>query len=228
MESTSLSLATDPAPVRERASLVQRARFLAWLGIGWHAIEAAIAVAAGAVAGSIALIGFGADSLIESAAGFILLWRFAGSRAGSERAEERAQRLIALTFYLLAAYVAVEAIRTLITAHRPEVSLVGIGLAGFTVITMPILANAKTRVAERLGSAATRAEGRQNMICAYLSTALLVGLSANAIAGWWWADPVAALVIAAAAVREGRMAWRGDACCATPVDARTCADECCS
>jgi divalent metal cation (Fe/Co/Zn/Cd) transporter len=207
--------------------LVKRARMLAWLGIGWHGIEAAIAIAAGVVAGSIALVGFGADSLIESAAGFILLWRFASSRSGSDRAEERAQRLIALTFYLLAAYVAVEAIRSLIEGHHAEASWVGIALAAFTVVTMPMLAVAKARVGERLRSAATKAEGRQNMVCAYLSAALLIGLSANALGGWWWADPAAALVIAGVAVREGREAWRGDSCCA-PVGLADCADDCCS
>src|SRR5215216_3073046 len=186
MESTSLPLASGAQRSSERGRQVKRARMLAWLGIGWHGIEAAIAIAAGVAAGSIALIGFGADSLIESAAGFILLWRFAASRSGSAGAEERAQRLIALTFYLLAAYVGVEVIRSIIERHHAEASWVGIALATFTVITMPVLALAKARVGERLGSAATKAEGRQNMLCAYLSGALLVGLSANAIGGWWW------------------------------------------
>jgi divalent metal cation (Fe/Co/Zn/Cd) transporter len=205
---------------------VKRARLLAWLGIGWHGIEATIALAAGLAASSIALVGFGADSLIESAAGFVLLWRFAGARSGSEAAERRAQRLIALTFYVLAAYVGVEAIRNLAESHHAEVSWIGIALAGFTVVTMPVLAIAKTRVAEKLGSSATKAEGRQNMVCAYLSAALLIGLSANALGGWWWADPAAALVIAGVAVREGREAWRGDSCCA-PVGLADCTDDCC-
>jgi divalent metal cation (Fe/Co/Zn/Cd) transporter len=227
MESTSLPFASAAQPDSERGRLVKRARMLAWLGIGWHGIEAGIAIAAGVVAGSIALVGFGADSLIESAAGFILLWRFASSRSGSHRAEERAQRLIALTFYLLAAYVAVEAVRSLVEGHHAEVSWIGIALAAFTLVTMPMLAVAKTRVAERLGSSATKAEGRQNMVCAYLSAALLIGLSANALGGWWWADPAAALVIAGVAVREGREAWRGDSCC-TPVGLDDCADDRCS
>ena len=200
---------------------------LAWLGIGWHGIEATIAIVAGVVASSIALVGFGADSLIESAAGSVLLWRFAGSRSGSDRAEERARRLIALTFYLLAAYVTVEALRNLIDGHHAQTSWIGIALASFTVLTMPALAIAKARVGERLGSAATKAEGRQNMVCAYLSGALLIGLGANAIAGWWWADPAAALVIAAAAIREGRVAWRGDSCCTAPVGLANCSDDCC-
>jgi divalent metal cation (Fe/Co/Zn/Cd) transporter len=227
MESTTLPLARPAGRELERERLVKRARLLAWLGIGWHGIEATIAIAAGAVAGSIALVGFGADSLIECAAGFVLLWRFGTRRSRSDRAEERAQRLIALTFYVLAAYIAVEAARNLIGDHRAEASLVGIGLAAFTVVTMPLLATAKARVAERLGSSATKAEGRQNMVCAYLSGALLIGLSANALAGWWWADPATALLIAAVAIREGREAWRGDSCCA-PVGVVDCTDDCCA
>jgi divalent metal cation (Fe/Co/Zn/Cd) transporter len=202
------------APVAKRDDLVRRARLLAWLGLWWHGVEAAVAITAGVIAGSIALIGFGADSLVESIAGVVLLWRFAQARASSDRAERRAQRLIAGSFYVLAAYIAVEAVRTLAGGHHPEVSWVGIGLAAVTLVTMPPLALAKARLGERLGSSATKSEGRQNMVCAYLSGALLVGLGANAIAGWWWADPVTALVIAAVAVREGRHAWRGDACCA--------------
>jgi divalent metal cation (Fe/Co/Zn/Cd) transporter len=202
-----------PAPDPERPRLVLRARFLAWLGIGWHAVEAAIAVGAGIAAGSIALVGFGADSVVESVAGFVLLWRFGGARHSSEAAERRAYRLIGVSFYVIAAYVAVEAARQLIDGSHPEVSWVGIGLAAFTLVTMPPLAIAKSRVADRLHSAATRAEGRQNMLCAYLSAALLVGLGLNAAAGWWWADPATALLIAAVAVREGREAWRGEACC---------------
>jgi divalent metal cation (Fe/Co/Zn/Cd) transporter len=199
----------------ERDRLVRRARLLAWGGIGWHFIEFAIALAAGIAASSIALIGFGVDSLIESVAGFILLWRFAGRRLSSERAERRAQQLIAISFLVLAAYVGAEAIRTLIAADHPETSWVGIGLAAFTAPTMPLLAIAKRRVGNRLGSAATVQEGVQNMVCAYLSIALLIGLLANALVGWWWADPAAALVIAAVALREGRESWGGEGCCET-------------
>ena len=172
-----------------------------------------MAVGAGLMAGSVALIGFGADSVVESAAGVVLLWRFGGKRHSSDLAERRAYRLIGLSFYLIAAYVGFEAVRQLIGGGHPEVSWIGIGLAAVTLATMPPLAAAKSRVAERLGSAATRAEGRQNMLCAYLSAALLVGLGANALAGWWWADPVTALLIAAVAVREGRQAWTGKTCC---------------
>jgi divalent metal cation (Fe/Co/Zn/Cd) transporter len=199
----------------ERGRLVRRARLLARSGIAWHFVEFAVAIGAGIAASSIALIGFGADSLIESAAGVIVLWRFAASRSGSEAAERRAQQLIAVSFFVLAAYVAVESIRTLVAADHPEASWIGIALAAVTAPTMPLLAVAKRRVGNRLGSAATVQEGVQNMVCAYLSVALLVGLLGNALLGWWWADPAAALVIAAVAFREGRESWRGEGCCDT-------------
>lgn len=195
---------------------MRRAKLLAWGGLAWHGIEAGIAVVAGIAAGSIALIGFGADSLIEMLAGAILLWRFAGSRATSAEAEHPAHRLIAVTFLLVAAYVGVEAVHTLAGGQHPEVSYVGIGLSVFTLLTMPPLAVAKRRVGEQLHSTATKSEGRQTMLCAYLSAALLIGLGANAAFGWWWADPAAALVIAAVALNEGREAWRGEGgadCC---------------
>jgi len=203
---------------------VRRARLLAWVGVGWHGVEAAVAIGAGVAAGSFALIGFGADSLIEAAAGLVVLWLFAAPRAGYAEAEARAQKLIAMSFYVLAAYIGAEAVRSLIGGHHPEVSWVGIGLSGVTLLTMPPLAAAKARVAERLGSSATKSESRQTMLCAYLSAALLVGLGLNAVAGWWWADPLTALVIAAVAVREGREAWRGESCCTAPVGG---ADACC-
>jgi divalent metal cation (Fe/Co/Zn/Cd) transporter len=202
---------------RPRESLVRRARFLARLGLAWHAIEAAVAIAAGVAASSIALIGFGTDSLVESIAGVVLLWRLGERRAQSEEAERRAQRLIGLTFWLIAAYIGIEAIRSLLGGDEPSVSYVGIGLAALTLVTMPPLAAAKANVAHQLGSAATRSEGRQNLLCAYLSAALLVGLGANAAFGWWWADPATALLIAGVAVNEGREAWRGEGC----------ADDCC-
>jgi divalent metal cation (Fe/Co/Zn/Cd) transporter len=212
-QATVLSLPSAPSASRER--LVRRARTLAWVGIGWHAFEAAIAVAAGIAAGSIALVGFGVDSVVESVAGFVLLWRFAEARSGSDEAEHRAQRIIGVSFYVLAGYVAFEAVRTLVNADAPSPSWVGIALAAVTALSMPLLARAKARVGEQLASSATTSEGRQNMLCAYLSIALLVGLGANALFGWWWADPLTALAIAAVAVKEGRDAWRGDACCAT-------------
>jgi divalent metal cation (Fe/Co/Zn/Cd) transporter len=230
MSTQPLQLGRRPQKPAERERLVRRAKQLAWLGVGWHGVEAAIAVGAGLIAGSIALIGFGADSLIESFAGFILLWRFAASRATSEDAEQRAQKLIAISFYVIAAYVGFEALRSLLTADRPEASWVGIGLAAITLVTMPPLAIAKGRVGEKLGSSATKSEGQQNMLCAYLSAALLVGLGANALFGLWWADPVTALVIAGVAVKEGRESWRGESCCTAPIvvaDGEAHEDDCC-
>lgn len=202
-------------PSRERARLERKARLLAWGGIGYHLLEAAVAIGAGLAAGSIALIGFGADSLIESLAGFVVVWLFTGARLGSSTAERRAQQLIAISFFVLAAYVGIEATRTLIGGDHPEVSWLGIGLAAFTAVTMPLLAAWKRRVGRSLNSAATVKEASQTQLCAYLSIALLVGLGANALFGLWWMDPAAALVIAAVAVKEGRESWRGEACCET-------------
>jgi divalent metal cation (Fe/Co/Zn/Cd) transporter len=202
-----------PLRPAERASLQRRARLLAWGGIAWHFVEFAIAIGAGIAAGSIALIGFGADSLIESFAGFTVIWLFTGRRLQSGTAERRAQQLIALSFYALAAYVGVEAVRTLVAGDHPGTSWVGIGLAAFTAPTMPLLALAKRRVGSKLNSSATIKEGAQNMLCAYLSIALFTGLLLNAVAGWWWADPAAAFVIAVVATKEGRETWRGEGCC---------------
>jgi divalent metal cation (Fe/Co/Zn/Cd) transporter len=198
-----------------RARLERRARILAWGGIGYHVVEFAVALAAGLLAGSIALIGFGADSLIEALAGFVVLWLFTGKRLGSPTAERRAQQLIAASFFVLAAYVGVEALRSLIGRHEPGQSWLGIGLAAFTIPTMPLLALVKRRIGNQLHSAATVKEAAQTQLCAYLAVALLAGLLANALAGWWWADPAAALVITGVAVREGVESWRGRGCCDT-------------
>lgn len=197
-------------PRRERWQ--RQARWLAWVGITWHFAEFAIAAIAGFAASSIALIGFGADSLIEAMAGFVVLWLFTGRRLESPSAERRAQQLIAVSFYVLAAYVGVEAVRSLVVANEPSTSWVGIGLALFTAVTMPLLATAKRRLGSKLGSSATVQEASQTQLCAYLSVALLAGLGANALLGWWWADPLAALAIAAVALREGQESWRGESC----------------
>lgn len=196
----------------ERAALVGKARWLTWLSLGWHGVEAAVAVSAGLMAGSVALVGFGADSLIEAAAGLVVLWLVGGERLSSHRAERRAQQLIAASFLLLAAYVSVESARDLIAGHHPQASWLGVGLAAVTLVAMPPLAAAKRRVGRALGSAATVSESRQTMLCAYLSAALLIGLLANAVAGWWWADPIVALAIGAVALREAGEAWRGESC----------------
>jgi divalent metal cation (Fe/Co/Zn/Cd) transporter len=199
-------------PPQERVALERRARMLAWTGNAWHVVEFAIAVGAGIAAGSIALVGFGIDSVIEALAGGVIVWLFTGGRGSSHRAERRAQQLIAASYAVLVAYIGVEAIRDLAGSHHPGVSWVGIGLAAFTAPTMPLLARAKRNVGRKLNSSATVSEAGQNMICAYLSIALLVGLLANALLGWWWADPIAALAIAAIAAREGTEAWRGESC----------------
>jgi divalent metal cation (Fe/Co/Zn/Cd) transporter len=206
------TIASPLLPVTERARLERRAKRLAWGGNAWHLIEFGIAVGAGIVASSVALIGFGADSLIEFAAGSVIVWLFSGGRGASERAERRAQQLIAASYFALALYIGVESLRDLAGGHHPATSWVGIGLAAFTAPTMPLLARAKRRIGHKLNSSAAVSESNQNMICAYLSIALLVGLSLNAVAGWWWADPAAALVIGAVAVREGLESWRGESC----------------
>jgi len=199
-------------PPHERAALERRAKLLAWTGNAWHVVEFAIAVGAGIAAGSVALIGFGIDSVVEALAGGVIVWLFSGGRGSSPTAERRAQQLVAASYAILVAYIAIEAVRDLAGGHHPEVSWVGIGLAAFTAPTMPLLAAAKRRVGRRLGSSATVSEAAQNQICAYLSIALLVGLLANALAGWWWADPLAALAIAAIAGKEGVDASRGKSC----------------
>jgi divalent metal cation (Fe/Co/Zn/Cd) transporter len=206
------------APV-ERAEwlrLAARARLLSWLSLAYMTLEGAVALVAGILAGSVALIGFGIDSAIEGFASLVIVWRFTGSRLLSERAERRAQRLVAIQFFLLAPYVGFEATQALVTGERPDTSWIGIGLATTSLVLMPLLGRAKQRIGGRMGSVATRGEGQQNMLCAYLSAALLTGLLGNAVLGAWWLDPVAALVIAAVALREGIESWRGEGCCAPP------------
>lgn len=224
-----------PAPSRARVMvLARRARVLSWLSLLWMSVEGAVAIAAGLAAGSIALIGFGLDSAIEGFASVVIIWRFTGRRIHSQAAETRAQRLVAIQFFVLAPYVAIESVRALAAGERPDETLVGILLALGSVIFMPMLAVAKQRIASELGSVATRGEGRQNMLCAYLAGALLAGLLGNALAGTWWLDPIVGLLIAAVAVKEGRDAWRGEVCadCAPvvpePARAAGCpGEDCC-
>ncbi|HEX7083218.1 MAG TPA: cation transporter [Gaiellaceae bacterium] len=209
LQTLRLRTARHPA---ERQRLERRARRLAWAGNGWHLVEFALALGAGVAAGSVALVGFGLDSLIEVAAAGVVIWLFSGGRGSSQQAERRAQQLIAASYALLVAYIGVEAVRDLFGSHHPGASWVGIGLAAFTAPTMPLLAQAKRDVGRKLSSSATVSEAGQNMICAYLSVALLAGLMLNAVLGWWWADPAAALVIAALAAKEGIDSWRGESC----------------
>ena len=214
-----------------RRRLAGRVKLLSWLSLAWMTVEGAVAILAGLAASSIALVGFGLDSAVEGFASVIIIWRFTGHRVFSHAAEERAQKLVAVQFFLLAPYVGVESIRALLTGERPEETLVGILLAAGAVVFMPMLGIAKQRLADQLGSAATKGEGRQNLLCAYLAGALLVGLLGNALAGLWWLDPVVGLLIAALAVKEGREAWRGEGCCVVdPLGGASdehCADPCC-
>jgi len=199
-------------PLQERTALERRATLLAWSGNVWHVVEFAIAIGAGVSAASVALIGFGIDSAIEALSGGVIVWLFSGGRGSSHTSERRAQQLVAASYALLVLYIAVEATRDLLDSHHPAASWIGVGLAAFTAPTMPLLARAKRNVGRKLNSSATVSEASQNMICAYLSIALLAGLLANALLGWWWADPAAALAIAAVAAKEGVASWRGDSC----------------
>ena len=210
----------------------RRARLLSWLSLAWMTAEGAIGIAAGAVAGSVALVGWGLGSAIEGLAAVIVIWRFTGSRTQSASSELRAQRLVAISFYLLAPFIAVEAVRSLAGGEHPETSIVGVVVTASSVVLMPALGLAKRRLGEQLGSSATAGEGTQNLLCAAQGAAVLVGLVANSLAGAWWLDPVIALGLAAVAVREGRGTWRGEGCCASDpllgTSADRCADACCN
>jgi divalent metal cation (Fe/Co/Zn/Cd) transporter len=211
----------------ERRRLAGRARRLSWFSLAYMSAEGTIAIAAGIAAGSVALFGFGIDSAIEGFASAIIVWRFTGHRIFSDRAEKRAQRLVAIQFFLLAPYIAYESIGALVTRERPDASWIGVGLAASSLVVMPYLGISKERLADRLGSAATKGEGRQNMLCAYLAGALLVGLLGNALVGAWWLDPAVGLLIAAVAAKEGLEAWRGEGCCVVdPLGARPRGTDC--
>jgi divalent metal cation (Fe/Co/Zn/Cd) transporter len=199
-------------PTNDRQQQLRAGRRLEYFTLGWNLTEAAVAVSAGLFAGSIALIGFGIDSLIESLSGGILLWRLQGTET-DERRERLAHRLVGISFFVLALYVAVEAAKSLLRYEQPETSIVGIVLAVVSLILMPLLARAKRRVAARLESRALYADSRQTDICAYLSAILLGGLLLNALFGWWWADPVAALCMLPLIFREGMEAVRDRSSC---------------
>ncbi|MEY2523932.1 MAG: hypothetical protein QOJ66_2497 [Ilumatobacteraceae bacterium] len=191
----------------------ERAVRLAWATIVWNVVEAVVAIAAGTAASSIALIGFGLDSTVEVMSAVVIVWQFRGL---AEDRERRALKLIAVSFFALATYVGVQAIVDLLRRSEPKSSTVGIGLAIASLIVMPMLARAKRRNGNAMGSATVVADSNQTKLCAYLSAILLAGLILNATAGWWWADPLAALAIAGLAVNEGREAWKGETC-----------DDCC-
>ena len=192
-----------------RLSAIRRGRRLEYLTIAWNSAEAAVALTAGLLAGSIALVGFGLDSLIEVSSGAIVLWRLS---ADNERAERIALKVVGASFLALAAYVAFESVKALWLREAPERSLPGIILAAISLVVMPLLARAKRRVAAGIGSRALHADSRQSDLCAYLSAILLGGLLLNALLGWWWADPLAGLVMTPIIANDGRKALRGDSC----------------
>ncbi|MFI7542358.1 cation transporter [Actinoplanes sp. NPDC049599] len=200
----------DRLPPRRRAQLHRRSLHLAYATAGYNLLEGVVAVGAGAAASSTALLGFGLDSFIEVSSAVVVIWQF---RSRVPEARERlALRLIAVSFFALAAWVAVDAARALLGAEQPDSSPVGIAVAATSVVVMPLLVLAKRRTGRELGSATVVADSVQTMLCTYLSAVVLVGLLLTATLGWWWADPVAALVIAAVAIREGIEAWRGEQC----------------
>nr|WP_133803495.1 cation transporter [Kribbella sp. VKM Ac-2527] len=215
----------------------RRAQLLAAASVTYNVLEAIIAIAAGVAAGSVALVGFGLDSVVEVSSGLIILWQF--RHRLPETRERQALRLLAFSFFALAAYVTFESIRTLIAGADPDTSAVGIGLAIASLIVMPFLSWAQRRTGKALGSNAVVADSTQTLLCTYLSAVLLIGLLLNATLGWGWADPIAGLIIAAVAVREGLEAWRGEGCC-SPIASATgqaaggcscaggsCTDGCC-
>lgn len=202
--------------VQSRPRLLARALQLEYLTVGWNVIEGVIAVTAALAAGSVALLGFGIDSFVETISGLVLIWRLRREATGTldeeaiEAIERRAERLVGASFFLLAAYITFDAITTLLAQEKPEASPVGIALTAVSIGVMLWLARAKRRVATALGSRALAADAEQTQACWYLSVVVLAGIGLNAALGWWWADPVAALGVVVLLVREGLEAWRGD------------------
>jgi len=195
--------------------LARRARLLSWISLGWLGIAGSVAILAAILAGAVALLGFGMDTAIEAVASIIVVWRFSGERTLSDTAEARAQKAVAVSFFLLAPYIAAESVRTLVVKRHTETTWLGVALAAVSLLWCPMLGVMKKRLGARLNSAATTGEGRQNLLCAYLAVAVLLGLLANNLFGIWWLDPAVGLLIAALALNEGRAAWRGEtrACC---------------
>lgn len=216
-----------------RDVLRRRIRIVVAITITWNVIEAVVALVAGHAASSAALIGFGLDSIVEVLSAAAVAWQFAAS--DHEKRQKVALRVIAVSFFALAAYVSVDAILSLLGLRDPEHSPVGIAIAALSLAVMPFLSWFERRTGRELGSASAVADSKQTLICTYLSAALLAGLLLNSLLGWAWADSVAALVIAVFAVREGIEAWKGDACCAAPIavltgeqEADSCEDGCCA
>lgn len=208
-----MSLSTT-AFAGDRAAHIRRGKLLEYATVGYNSIEGVIAISSGVIAGSIALVGFGFDSFIECISGLALLWRLYGDANESkrERVEQRALRIVGLSFMILAAYVGYDAITSLFRREAPDESMVGTVLAAVSLVVMPLLVRAKRRVAHSIGSKALAADAAQAQICTYLSAILLGGLLLNATLGWWWADPIAALIMLPIIVKEGWEALRGEHC----------------
>ncbi|PTH86338.1 cation transporter [Streptomyces sp. A244] len=214
-----ISVGIGSSPAR-RDVLARRIRVLVAATITYNVIEAVVAITAGTIASSTALIGFGLDSIIEVSSAAAVAWQFSASdHAVREAREQRTLRIIAVSFFALAAYVTVDAARALTGTGEAERSIPGIVIAALSLAIMPFLSAAQRKAGRELGSASAVADSKQTLLCTYLSGVLLVGLVLNATLGWSWADPIAALVIAAIAIKEGRDAWRGKGCCATPAAA---------
>ncbi|CAN3129902.1 Cobalt transporter [Mycobacterium sp. smrl_JER01] len=205
------SVLLTPAGTQRRRVLTRRIRLLVAATITYNLIEAVVALAEGTRVSSAALIGFGLDSLVEVSSAAAVAWQF--SADDPERREKAALRLIAFSFFALAAYVAIEAVLSLLGVRDPQPTPLGIVVAALSLIVMPVLSFTQRRAGRELGSRSAVADSKQTLLCAYLSAVLLIGLVLHAVAGWTWADPVAALGIAALAAREGVNAWRGDPCC---------------
>jgi divalent metal cation (Fe/Co/Zn/Cd) transporter len=222
-----LLMATHLAPAR-RSVLTRRVRWLVAATITYNVLEAIVAITAGTIASSTALIGFGLDSIIEVSSAAAVAWQFSARDHDTREAREKTTlRIIAVSFFALAAYITVESLRGLLGAAEADHSTVGLALAAVSLAVMPTLSYAQRRAGRELGSATAVADSQQTLLCTYLSAVLLVGLGLNSLFGWSWADPVAALAIAAIAVKEGRDAWRGDACCTVPhLDERDCGPDC--
>ena len=211
---------------QRRQALGRRAQLLAGASVAYNAIEALVAVTAGAAASSIALIGFGLDSIVEMSSGLIILWQF--RHPMPESRERTALRAIAVSFFALTAYVTFESLRALLTQQEAQHSTVGIAIAGLSLVIMPTLSWAQRRTGRQLGSLTVVADSKQTLLCTYLSAILLGGLLLNSLLGWWWADPLVGLVVAGLALREGLEAWRGEACDCMPTQAHDQPDcECC-
>lgn len=214
MSATPAFVTLGPTPERRR-QLGRRAQQLAGASVAYNVVEAIVSIAAGAAASSIALVGFGLDSLVEVGSGLVILWQF--RHRMPETREKQALKLIALSFFALASYVAFESVRTLFVERDVDHSTVGIVIAALSLLVMPFLSWAQRRTGRELGSGSVVADSKQTLLCTYLSAVLLVGLLLNSLFGWWWADAVAGLVIAGVAVREGLEAWRGETCGCGPV-----------